>query len=251
MWSVQADGTVVGGVSYSLFDVIWFDPATNTSQLVLDNSVFSMSARVDALQVLPGGLLALSIFPSSRTLGGIAITDGDIVLYDPLADVATILLDESSFADDADVDAFQLLPNGHFLLSTDDTETLGGVSFLDGDVVEYDPVGDSLSVVFSESLFGDDEEVDALWRGSDGSFYLSTFNVATLGGVSFHLDDVVRYDPVTGTAVLAFDGAGYPSALELASGFLDEPGQLGLVGGVAGLLLLASLRRDRGRVGAR
>lgn len=251
MWSVQTDGLVVEGVSYARFDVIWHDPVAGTSTLVLANSVFDTDSRVDGLQRLPGGLLALSIFSTSRILGGLAITDGDIVLYDPIADVATILFDESLFADDADVDGFQILPNGHILLSTDDTETLAGLTFLDGDVVEYDPVAGTASVVFSESLYGANEEVDALWRGSDGSFYLSTFNVATLGGLEASLDDLVRYFPGSNTSVLALDGSDYPPDLELVSGFLPEPSGLALVVGFAGTLACAGVRRGRARDGGR
>lgn len=248
MLSVQANDTVLGGVSYSRFDVVWFDPVANTSALVLDNSVFSRSTRIDSLQLLPSGDIVLSIRPNSRTLAGVAITDGDVVLYDPVADVATILLDEGSFASGADVDAAQLLPDGHLLLSTEDNETLFGVSFRDGDIVEYDPVGGTVALVFDEDLFAANEDVDALWRGSDGSLYLSTSSNATLGGLSFQLDDLVRYFPGTGTAVLALNGGGLPTTdVELVSGFLDEPRQLALVAGLAGLLLFPHLGRDRGR----
>jgi hypothetical protein len=247
MLSVEATGTVVGGVSYSRFDVVWFDPLTNTSQLVLGNSVFGQSTRLDALQLLPGGQIVLSIAPNSRTLAGVPIRDGDVVLYDPVAGAATILLSESGFASGADVDAVQLLPNGHLLLSTEDNETLFGVSFRDGDVVEWDPLGGGVSVVFSESLFAGGEDVDALWLGSDGSLYLSTRSNAVLAGLSFQANDLVRYDPGTGTASLALDGAGLPANVLAVSAFLDEPRQLALVAGLTGLFLFPNLRRGRGR----
>jgi hypothetical protein len=250
--SVQVDGQVVGGVAYSRFDVVWLDTVSNTSQLLLDNSAaFGTQTRVDAFQALPGDLVAFSILPASRVVGGITVNDGDVVLYDPVNDLASLLLDESDFATGAEVDAFQVLPNGHLLLSTADTEVLFGVTFRDGDIVDYDPFTDTVVLVFDEDVFAANEDVDALWLGSDGAYYLSTGNGASLAGLSFQGDDVVRWDPLSGVATLALDGASLPANVVLASGFLPEPGLLALCSGVIGLVgLVLFPRLSRGRAPA-
>ena len=60
-----------------------------------------------------------------------------------------------------DIDAVAVLGNGHVLISTEAGDSLGGLAFLDGDVVEWDPVNLTASLFFSEALFGADVDIDA------------------------------------------------------------------------------------------
>ena len=63
---------------------------------------------------------------------------------------------EAALFDDGngDVDALHELTNGNFVLSFADDEAIGGQSFLDGDLVEYDPVAGTAALFASEAIFG-------------------------------------------------------------------------------------------------
>ncbi|HHO59824.1 MAG TPA: LamG domain-containing protein, partial [Thiotrichales bacterium] len=140
----------------------------------------------------------------TETLGGLTFTDGSLAEYDPDADSATLYFDESLFSASEDIDAVHVLANGHIILSTTGSATLGGLSFSDGDLVDYDPVNDSATLYFDESLFSANEDIDAVYIMSNGHILLSTTGSATLGGLSFSDGDLVEYDPVSDTATLYF-----------------------------------------------
>jgi len=82
---------------------------------------------------------------------------------------------------------------------------LGGLTFDDADVAEYDDVAGTAVLAFDESAFANDEDLDALHMFADGTFLFSTRDSATLGGLSFRDGDVALWDPVSGTASLYFD----------------------------------------------
>ena len=142
---------------------------------------------------------------ATETIGGITIRNGDIAKYDNVTDTATLIFNEDLFSADEIVDAFQLLPNGNLLLSTANAATLGGLTFGNADVVEYDPVSDLATIFFDENLFAAGENIDAFHLLSDGTAPLSTAGPATLGGLTFADGDVARYDFASDTATLFFD----------------------------------------------
>ena len=72
------------------------------------------------------------------TLGGVTFRDGDLVRYDDVTDTATLIFDEDGFSANENIDALHVLANGNILLSTVNDATLGGLTFRDGDIVEYD-----------------------------------------------------------------------------------------------------------------
>ena len=62
-----------------------------------------------------------------------------------------------------DIDAVCVLENGHIVLSTENDETLKGVAFTDGDLVEYDPINETASIIFYQSWFDtSSEDIDAV-----------------------------------------------------------------------------------------
>ena len=107
---------------------------------------------------------------ATETIGGTSIRDGDIARYDTIADTATVVFSEDLFSANETIDAFQVIANGNFLLSTDTSATLGGLSFDAGDIVSYNPFqryGDAWSS--SAALFSGTEDVDAFHQFSDGT----------------------------------------------------------------------------------
>lgn len=251
--SVELDGTVLGGTTYDAGDVVLYDPVAGTASLLLPSTVFNTDTLVDSLDVLDDGRIVLSTSQSNRTIGGITVRDGDVAVYDPLTDTAVLLFSEDTFTDNADIDAVDVLSNGHLVFSVSQSEQIGGLSFGDGDIVEYDPLTGTTTLIFSESLFGGNEDVDGVWVAPDGSIYLSTATSATLGGVSFGANDVMRWDPLTSTATLAFDGSLLPPGTRAVAVYFDAPAPPAaamLVSGLIGLLLFPHLRRRRGQAPA-
>ncbi len=157
--------------------------------------------------MLANGHIVLST-KDDATLGGVSFEDGDLIDYDPVADTAKLVFDGSTlFDDDEKIRSVHVLDNGNLILSTDSDAILGGLSFEDIDLVEYDRTTDTASLFFDGSLTTLDEKIDAVHVLANGHIVLSTEGDATLGGVSFEDGDLIDYDPVTDTAKLVFDGS--------------------------------------------
>ncbi|WP_282610099.1 PEP-CTERM sorting domain-containing protein [Pelagibius sp. Alg239-R121] len=95
------------------------------------------------------------------------------------------------------------------LLSTAGDATLGGITFRDDDLADYDPVTNTAALFFDGStLFSSiTEDIDAVTILPNGNILLSTLGDATLGGITVRDDDLAEYNPVTDTATLFFDGS--------------------------------------------
>ena len=105
----------------------------------------------------------------TAALGGVSFGPNDLVDYDPATDTATLYFDGDAVSFTGWIDAVHLLDNGHLVLSTDSAATLGGLSFGDDDLVDYDPVGDSAALYFDGSLFTDSETVRSAHVGPGSS----------------------------------------------------------------------------------
>ncbi|MEQ8768955.1 MAG: PEP-CTERM sorting domain-containing protein [Phycisphaerales bacterium] len=107
-----------------------------------------------------------------------------------------------------DLDAFHVLANGNYLLSSLFNGDAGGNIFDDGDLVEYDPinnviVGNYLGI--GNSAFADTgEDITAATTDEMGNLYFSTLSDATLnhagGALSFTDGDIIKVDAATGIA---------------------------------------------------
>ena len=204
--STDSDATL-GGLSFDDIDLVDYDPATDTASLFFEGSLTTLDVDIDAVHVLANGHILLSP-ANDATLGGLSFENGDLVDYDPVADTSTLIFDGSAlFSDPAEkIVSVHVLDNGHFVLSTDSDAILGGLSFEDIDLVEYDPATDTASLFFDGSLTTLDAAIDALHVLTNGHIVLSPAGTATLGGLSFEDEDLIDYDPATDTAILIFDG---------------------------------------------
>lgn len=237
-----ANIATLGGVTFDDGDVVRYDTVSGVATQVFDESAFANNEQLDVYHALGNGNVLLST-QNNATLGALDFSEGDVVEYNTSSGVATVFFAESLFLNDADVDAFTLLGNGHYVLSTATNEQFdSGLSFLDGDLVEYDPVSGFATVFLNENLFSADEDVDAVYVMPDGSVLLSTATAATLGGLSFQPGDVVQYFPGTNTAVLYFAGTSFSAIENVDAVFVPEPGT-----GVLLTLGLAALARRRAR----
>ncbi len=86
---------------------------------------------------------------------------------------------------------------------------IGGVTNMtDIDVVQYDTVGDSASIILEQADFDQGSgDTNALHYMPNGNIVISNLFNAQLAGVSFEDDDLLEYNPNTNTATLIFDGS--------------------------------------------
>jgi len=151
----------LGGLRFKDGDLVEYDPGTDTATLYFSEGLFSHNEDIDAVEILENGHILLSTQGSAR-LGGLRFKDGDLVEYDPGTNIATLFFSESLFSHNKDIDAVEILENGHILLSTTRSARLGGLRFKDGDLVEYNPGTDTATLFFSEGLFSHNEDIDAV-----------------------------------------------------------------------------------------
>jgi hypothetical protein len=107
---------------------------------------------------------------------------------------------EGLFAANENIDAAAMLDNGHIVLSTTSKAKLGGLTFRNGTLINYNPVTDTAKVLLAESVFRHNENIDAVHILDDGDILLSTSGKSRIGGRRFRDGDVIRYDPTTGKA---------------------------------------------------
>ncbi len=199
-------------------DVFEYDPVTDTPRLLLDVSAhFVSGGDIDAIQALSDTTFILSTGSNSQFNNGTRIDDGDVVLYDAATGNVTLLIDDDAhFRDNknklqgANVDAIQRLDNGNLLLSIDTTgRFLDGTALGLADFVEYNVGSGALvrKALANSSFTTRNDNVDGAHERSNGNVVLSTDNNAVLGGLTFDNDDIVEYDPVSGTATLLVNGA--------------------------------------------
>jgi len=211
-FSLLSAGTV-GGVSVADEDVVLFD-GTNFS-LAFDGSDVGISAfRIDAFSWVSATSLLLS-FDGAGAVPGIAGTtdDSDIVLFtatslgDLTAGVFSLYFDGSDVGlttTGEDVDAVELLPGGHILISTVNSVAVTGAAGEDEDLLEFAPttLGATTAGTFTLYFDGSDvgltasgEDVDAAAVDATGKIYLSTLNNFAVTGISGADEDVFVFTP--------------------------------------------------------
>jgi hypothetical protein len=151
-------------------------------------SAFTGLEDVDAAHQLADGQVIFSTTTLSY-INGTAFQNGDLILYDPVLDAASVFFGESNFSGSANVDAFYLFESGpdlgKFLFSTSASATVGGLSFGLGDIVLYDPAapaGSESSIFFAQNNFtgtAGQRNVDAVHITESGDLL---FSMALDGG---------------------------------------------------------------------
>ena len=93
-------------------------------------------------------------------------------------------------------------------VSTVDGSTLQGLTLENEDVAHYDPTTATATLEFEgDAVFSSDVDVDGYHILASGNVLLSTSTSATIGALSFADEDVVEYNPTSGTATMYFDGS--------------------------------------------
>jgi hypothetical protein len=160
---LSTDGSAtLGGLSFNAGDLVEYDATMDTATLFFDGGLFTASENIDAAHILDNGNIILSTIDGA-TLGGLTFGSGDLIEYNPLTDTSTLFFDGSLFDGPENIDAVHLLDNGNIIISTAASATLGGMTFADGDLVEYNPTTDVATLYFSEGLFSNNANVNAVY----------------------------------------------------------------------------------------
>jgi hypothetical protein len=241
----------LGGLTFPAAEVVLYDDVADEATTLLDDALFSGAGfpNVNALHVIDDQNIILSHRDETNiTLGGVSFRDGDLVQYNLATDTATLFFSEDLFGGpitDQDIDAFSLLPNGHLVISTTlSSATLGGLTFRDGDLIEYDPIGQTATLLLSEDIFENDEgevenrDIDAVHVFANGDILFSTTQDISLGSLNFANGDLVLYDPDTGNASIVFSETLFAADENINAVSIPEPSTAILLGvGLAGLVI--------------
>lgn len=230
----------LGGLTFTDGDVVTYNVDSNSAAVFFAESSITPGADVDAFHLFPDGSMLLSVLFNARTLGGLLFDDGDLVRYDPGTDTATVyFISESSFSVNADIDAVSIDQAGRILLSVrENSMTLGGLTFTDGDLIAYDTDTGTAGLVITEAaLFDDgDGDISSVHADVDGTFLLSVIDTTEMiSGTLFNDGDVFRYDPVADTAALVFAETQFTDGStlhEIDAVYLPPPGDCDIDGGV-------------------
>jgi len=211
-FSVSSSATL-SGVSVANEDIVAFDGTTFS--LYFDGSDVGLGGfTLDAFAVISPTEILLS-FTSAGTVGGISTDDSDVLKFTATAlgpttagtfamyfDASDVGLSTS----DEDVDAIELLGNGHLLVSTTGSFSVTGASGADEDLIEFTPTSLGGVTAGSWSLYLDgsdvgltssDEDVDAVAVDASGRIYLSTTGAFAVTGRSGADEDVFLFTPAT------------------------------------------------------
>ena len=165
--------------------------------------------------------LSLTANASLGSLG--TVSDEDIVALDPATGVYSWVFDGSDVGITTDIDAFDVLDNGHILMSFDNTTSVTGVGTVyDPDIVEFTPtsLGSTTAGTFTWKFDGSDvglsttyEDIDALFFLVDGTMVVSIRDAFSVTGISGQDEDLVRFvatswgSTTAGTWSWYFDGS--------------------------------------------
>lgn len=205
------------------------------------------AADLDALWVNTG--TGTFVFSTAQTetmnaVGGGTITfrDEDLILWNENTLEASLFHDFTSvFVGNEDINALHVLANGNYLISTTNTSVINGFTIQAEDVVEYDPTTfQVVQTVFDGSaIIGANEVIDGVQVTASGRLVISTTNNFSLlsGGPTYDDDDVVIYNPVSGTLSLWLDVGGLVGngGVDVNAFHVPEPRFAMLVLGLLGL----------------
>ncbi len=232
-------GSGIGGLTnLADIDVFSYNTGTNTASVVLETIDFdSGGGDTNAVHYMPNGNIVISnLF--NGAIAGVAYEDDDLLEYNPNTNTATLLFDGSTKFDATgeDIDGIYIRDNGNFVMSTIASAGLGGLSFGQGDIIEYNPTTDIANLLVAETAIFDDGagDIDAIHVLPNGNFLLSVLaDTETISGVVFNDGDIFEYDPVQDTASLYLSESVYTSvgADNDTNAFtlVPEPGTFGLL----------------------
>ncbi len=237
--SLGVDGPVG---PFSPADLILYDPVEDVGSVFLaTNSVPNSSIQdINAVHLLPNGHLVLSTSDASAQLAGVSFSRGDLVVFDPILQVATKIFDGATVFGNAaiDIDAVHVFFSDNatplnwnydpgtwlIALSTAQNATIGGTPFQSNDLVLYNMSTGLVQAILLDGADGDmfDDttgNIDAAYiRYGDSDKYIISVDDESviiipndpLALVEFSRIDLVEYDPTIPEATPRFLGDSLP-----------------------------------------
>jgi type II secretory pathway pseudopilin PulG len=197
----------LGGLSFLDKDLVEYDRPSDVATLFFDSVAAGIGKKIDALHVLENGNLILSV-DGGTTFAGLSVSSEDLFEYDPVAGTAKMFLHaDTHFQSKKNIISVHMLDSGNIVLSTDGGATLGGLTFSDKDLVEYNRVTGQASIFFDGDATSLGKKISAVHIRNNGHIILTADGDATLGGLDFGPDQLIDYDPATDTAAMIFDGS--------------------------------------------
>jgi hypothetical protein len=194
----------------------------------------------------------LLVFETTVALpGAVTARPGDVVRYDGANYMIEFDASAESVPMNAHVDAVSVSAGGDLVLSFDTTVTLGGATYFDEDLIEFD--GANFSAFFEGSAAGLDPALDVDGVHvfvSSGNLALSFDTSGSISGVDFDDEDVLEYDVAGTTWELAWDASVERSEWERGADvdavhFVPEPSQFLMLAAGSGFLVLRRLQCKR------
>ena len=231
--SIQ-NAQTVGGVAADNEDIL-IVREDNAVFMHFDGSdVGIQGLAISSFSILADDSIVMS-FTAPATVPGITgiVDDSDLVKFTPSSLGDTTAGTFSLYFDGSDVglttpgeaiDALDVLPNGHLIISTGGNVKVAGISAADADLLEFTPssLGSTTAGTWSWYFDGSDvglttasEDVDAVAIGADGTIYVSTLGAMSVPGLNAANEDVAVFSPTqlgattTGTwsSTLQLDGS--------------------------------------------
>lgn len=207
------------------------------------------AADVTGYSIAPGGDVLLSFDTTTSLPGGVTAAANDVVRWDGQTYAIELDGSDHGIPAGAQIDAIGFV-EGDLLLSFDVTVVVGNVTANDEDLVRLESTQpDVWTLFFDGSVRGvpagaDLDGADVL----DGNGHLAlSFDVSgSAGGVAFDDEDVLDFDPGSGTWAMRYDGSARHPALAAADVdalFAPEPEGASLA--FAALAALAATHRAR------
>ncbi|MEL7472432.1 MAG: PEP-CTERM sorting domain-containing protein [Planctomycetota bacterium] len=144
----------IGGITVSDGDLFRYDPATDTAT-IFEITEAALADDIDAASVLADGNIVFSTGNATNTIGGTAVADGDILLWNTPTGAVSVLHTEADIFDDGDAElsAIHAFGDGTYLISAFGDESISGTVYENGDLVLWDSASDTASLFFDEDNF--------------------------------------------------------------------------------------------------
>lgn len=154
----------IGTTSFRDEDVVQYTFSTGVATIIFDGStIFSGNEDIDAVYQIDADTILISTMEPAA-IGGNNYQDNVMIQYTLSTGANSEFFDLQNYtAGGSDIDGFHILPNGNYLVSTDNTETIGALTFEDEDVIELDIGTPGVTLYFDgDANYSADEETDAV-----------------------------------------------------------------------------------------
>ncbi len=159
----KADQTL-DGQTFSKYDVAEYDPVTDSARVIFDGDSVGLGKAIGSIALQADNTLVLSASGSVNVFGNTFQGD-DLFWVDPEASTSGLVMDGSTLGIGATLTGSHIRQDGVIIFSLDNIDTVGGVDYNKGDLLEYDPGSGTVKQYFNGKEFSEEEIIRALHIG--------------------------------------------------------------------------------------